>query len=104
MSARGLASRDEAAPVLWGGPPLLVPVADAEREAERVAERVAEEMVLLVPADALMVADAAALEALARTEESEALTLETAADADAAAEETAAEAEEAMLDPPVKGN
>jgi hypothetical protein len=80
-------------------------VREAEAEAVREAERVAEEMVLLVPAEGLMEADAAALLKLAATDEAEARTLETAAEAEARAEDRAAEAEEAgALDPPVKGN
>tara|TARA_R110002003_G_scaffold59_17_gene5370 strand:- start:43728 stop:44063 length:336 start_codon:yes stop_codon:yes gene_type:complete len=104
MRARGLASRAEAAPVLWGGPPVLEPVGVRVAEAVRETERVAEEMVALVPAEGLMVAEAATLLALARTEETEAFALETAADAEARAEDRAAEAEETAEDPPVKGN
>ena len=107
MSARGLESSAEAAPVLSGGPPELVEEPEGLLVAETVAvrERVAETMVLLRPAEGLMVAEAAALETrefkLAMTEEAEARALETAAEA---ADEAEAMAEDREPDPPVRPN
>lgn len=112
MSARGLDSSEDAAPVLWGMPPevdeepegLVVPEAEAEAERERVGEAT----VLLVPAEGLTVAEAAALEAreltLARAEEAEARTLETAAEADDRAAEAEARAEDKEPEPPEMEN
>jgi hypothetical protein len=111
-SAMGLELSDAAAPVLWGIPPvdedepvgLLVP------EAER--ERVGEATVELRPAEGMMEAEAAAVEALelklARTEETEARALEAAAEADETAAEAEATAEETTeetaAEPPVRPN
>jgi hypothetical protein len=109
MSARGLESREEAAPVLWGGPPaVLVPVGLIVAEAEEERESVAETMVLLVPAEGLMEAEAAALETrglrLERTEEAEAAALEAAEAADDTADEAEATADDKEPDPPDRGN
>jgi hypothetical protein len=105
MSARGLELSEDAAPVLSGIPPVLVPVGLTETAAEPVREMVGETMVLLAPAEGIMVAEAATLEALARrlemAAEAEDAALEAAADA---ADEAEAMAEESEPDPPVRGN
>jgi hypothetical protein len=90
MSAIGLFSRADAAPVLSGGEPVLEAVGAPE-----VRERVAVETVPLMLLEGMMEADAAAVEALeiklATTEEAEAAT-ELALDfALATADETEAE-------------
>jgi len=102
MSARGLELSDEAAPVLWGRPPVLVAVGFTDvvaPVAER--ERVAEVTVEFMPAEAEAVADAAAelrLDfRLAMTDEAEAAALE-------AADEAEAMAEDREPDPPVRPN
>jgi len=109
MMAIGLDSSMEAAPVLWGMPPVVEGVLEAE--AEPVLERVAVETVVLEPAEcateaeAEAAADEAIEAALVMTEEAEALMLEAAAEADDRAAEAEDKAEEtAFADPPVKGN
>lgn len=80
----------------------------AEAEPEAVRERVAETMVVLVPAEGLMEAEAAALETralkLERTDEAEARALEAAAEAEDTADEAEATADDKEPDPPVRGN
>jgi redox-sensitive bicupin YhaK (pirin superfamily) len=100
----------EAAPVLWGMPPVVLEAVDLEAEAEAVLERVAVETVVLEPAEgtteaeADATADEATEAALVMTDEAEALMLETAAEAEDRAAEAEAKAEETALDPPLKGN
>lgn len=110
MRANGLDANEAAALVLWGGPPevpeavgLLVP----EAVPETVRERVGEAMVVLVPADWLIVAET---EDTLRAELDEARAEETDAEATEEAEERTdeteaeAEADEIEPEPPVRGN
>lgn len=104
MMAIGLDSSMEAAPVLWGMPPVVLEGV-LEAAAEPVLERVAVETVVLWPADGTTEAEATAEEAaLVMAAEAEALMLETAAEADDRAAEAEDKAEETASDPPVKGN
>jgi len=106
MMAIGLDSSMEAAPVLWGMPPVVLEGV-LEAVAEPVLERVAVETVVFWPADGTMEAEAEAgaeEAALVMAAEAEALALETAAEADDRAAEAEDRAEETASDPPVKGN
>lgn len=105
MAARGLEEREEAAPVLWGGPLVVelvgleVPEAAAVRDWERVAEATVE----LAPDDGTMEAEAWVLEmALLSAAEAEEAAEAAADEAEARADEAADEA--ALPDPPVRGN